>query len=342
MKEYLSLFLTFLRLGLTSFGGPVAHLAYFRDELVQKRQWISDEVGLSLGFLKGNYLGGFLAWTGFTLPSALLMILAAFGLAKYGELIPENILHGLKIVAVAVVAQAVWKMYRKLCHGYFKTGLMIVSTATVLLGSAHFNMSFLQIGIILFAGVFGLLVLGNELTVEPDSSQKIKTKNHSLPLIFLAIFFALLLGLPLLDQSSSNPYLSAFASFYQTGSLVFGGGHVVLPLLEAETVTTGLVDKETFLAGYGLAQAVPGPLFSFAAFLGGSIFSATTQSLWLGALLCLTAIYLPSFLLIFGVLPYWQQISENQKIRSAFAGINAAVVGLLFGPVLFLTGKTSF
>lgn len=346
MKEHLSLFFIFLRLGLTSFGGPVAHLGYFRDEFVQKRTWLNDQkyadiialcqflpgpgssqVGLSVGYLRKHYLGSFLAWLGFTLPSALLMILAAYGLTRYSELIPENILHGLKIVAVAVVAQAVWNMYRKLCRGTTKTGLMLVSAAAVLFSGSFLNMSLLQVLIIVAAGAFGLVFLPNG---DVEANSKLETKRTSRkPLVFLFIFFALLVLLPILQRTTNDVYLSAFASFYKTGSLVFGGGHVVLPLLEAETVTTGLVDKETFLAGYGLAQAVPGPLFSFAAFLGGSIFSATTQSLWLGALLCLFAIYIPSFLLIFGILPYWQRVSANQNIRAAFAGINAAVVGLL-------------
>lgn len=345
MKAYLSLFFTFLRLGCTSFGGPVAHLAYFRDEFVQNKKWLNDEkyadiialchflpgpgssqVGLSLGYLKGSYLGGMLAWIGFTLPSALLMILAAFGLSRYQEAIPSEVLHGLKIVAVSVVALAVWKMYRKLCNGYLKTGMMIASAAAVLFLGQMMNMSLLQVGIIVLAGIVGFALLRENVASDTSTPSNSFSKK---PLIFLILFFALLLLLPFLAQQSDDAYLDAFASFYKTGSLVFGGGHVVLPLLEAETVTTGLVDKETFLAGYGLAQAVPGPLFSFSAFLGGSIFAGTTASLWTGALVCLVAIYIPSFLLIYGIFPFWQRVSQNQNIKAAFAGINAAVVGLL-------------
>lgn len=333
-------FLIFLRLGLTSFGGPVAHLGYFRTEFVQRRGWLgersyadlvalcqflpgpaSSQVGIAIGLSRAGQAGALAAWLGFTLPSALALIACAQGLALWGDALPAGLLHGLKVVAVAVVAQAVWGMGRSLCPDAARLSLMVLACCAALFWPSAAG----QIAILLGAAAIGLLL--------PRSAQ---TSSHEpLPirvgrrtaLLSLALFIALLLGLPLLAATSDSLALRLLDIFYRAGSLVFGGGHVVLPLLQAEVVPAGLVEADTFLAGYGAAQAVPGPLFTFAAFLGAALEGEAGG--WRGALLCLVAIFLPSFLLVNAALPFWEGLRRNAHMQAALGGINAAVVGLL-------------
>lgn len=333
-------FLIFLRLGLTSFGGPVAHLGYFRTEFVQRRGWLgersyadlvalcqflpgpaSSQVGIAIGLSRAGQAGALAAWLGFTLPSALALIAFAQGLALWGDALPAGLLHGLKVVAVAVVAQAVWGMGRSLCPDAPRLSLMVLACCAALFWPSAAG----QIAILLGAAAIGLLL--------PRSAQ---TSSHEpLPirvgrrtaLLSLALFIALLLGLPLLAATSDSLALRLLDTFYRAGSLVFGGGHVVLPLLQAEVVPAGLVEADAFLAGYGAAQAVPGPLFTFAAFLGAALEGEAGG--WRGALLCLVAIFLPSFLLVNAALPFWEGLRRNAHMQAALGGINAAVVGLL-------------
>ena len=337
------LFLIFLRLGLTSFGGPVAHLGYFRDEFVTRRRWLgerayadlvalcqflpgpaSSQVGLAIGLTRHGYRGAFAAWAGFTLPSAIAMILFALGLARHGDLLPAGALHGLKIVAVAVVAQAVWGMARSLCPDAPRVTLMALAACTVLALPGPLT----QIGAIAGAGLIGLIGLAwLRAGAEPGHELLFITLGRRAGVVSLALFCALLIGLPLLARLTAAPTLAVAAAFFRAGALVFGGGHVVLPLLQAAVVPPGWVDGQTFLAGYGAAQAVPGPLFTFAAFLGASMKS--DPSGWLGGLLCLLAIFAPSFLLVAGALPFWARLRRDAGLRAALAGINAAVVGVL-------------
>lgn len=335
-----AVFLIFLRLGLTSFGGPVAHLGYFHDEFVTRRQWLSErsyadlvalcqflpgpassQVGIAVGLSRSGYAGALAAWAGFTLPSAIALILFALGMASYGDAMPPGVLHGLKVVAVAVVAQAVWGMARKLCPDASRVTIMALAACLVLLVPS----AWAQVGVIIIAAIIGLLFFKPQQGSEHDPLPILIKRRTGL--LWLALFFALLIGLPLLSAVSSSQALSMVDAFYRAGSLVFGGGHVVLPLLQAEVVPVGWVGNESFLAGYGAAQAVPGPLFTFAAFLGASM--SSTPSGWLGGLICLLAIFAPSFLLVVGALPFWEHIRRNVRTQAALLGVNAAVVGLL-------------
>lgn len=339
-KHWWSVFLVFLRLGLTSFGGPIAHLGYFRDEFVTRRQWLSErsyadlvalcqflpgpassQVGIALGLSRAGYSGALAAWLGFTLPSAIALILFAMGIASYGDAMPAGVLHGLKVVAVAVVAQAVWGMARNLCPDAPRVTIMAAATCFVLLVPTAWG----QVGVIAIAAVIGLLLFKPQQG-EAHDPLPIRVRRR-VGLFWLALFLILLVGLPLLTAVFPGQALAMVDAFYRAGSLVFGGGHVVLPLLQAEVVPSGWVDNDAFLAGYGAAQAVPGPLFTFAAFLGASMNQAPTG--WLGGLICLLAIFLPSFLLVVGVLPFWERLRLNLRTQAALLGINAAVVGLL-------------
>ncbi|MBP6018473.1 MAG: chromate efflux transporter [Burkholderiaceae bacterium] len=336
-----SVFLIFLRLGLTSFGGPIAHLSYFRAEFVTQRRWLSEhsyadlvalcqflpgpassQVGIALGLSRAGYSGALAAWAGFTLPSAIVLILFALGISSYGDYISPGVLHGLKVVAVAVVAQAVWGMARTLCTDGARIAIMLMASCAVLLIPA----AWAQIAVIIAAGIAGRLWF--RPTQAPEHQPLTMSVSHQAGLICLSLFLALLIGLPILTQLLPNSTtLSMVDAFYRTGSLVFGGGHVVLPLLQAEVVPTGWVNNSSFLTGYGAAQAVPGPLFTFAAFLGASMSISPTG--WMGGLVCLLAIFAPSFLLVVGVLPFWESLRHNAGTQAALAGVNAAVVGLL-------------
>ncbi len=334
------IFLIFLRLGLTSFGGPIAHLGYFRDEFVTRRRWLtelsyadlvalcqflpgpaSSQVGIALGLSRSGYAGALAAWSGFTLPSAIALILFALGISSYGDVMPSGVLHGLKVVAVAVVAQAVWGMARNLCPDAPRITIMSAATCFVLLVPSAWG----QIGVIVMAAIFGLLFFKPQNEAVHDTLPI--AIRRRVGVFWLMLFFALLMGLPLLSVIFPNQTLSMVDAFYRAGSLVFGGGHVVLPLLQAEVVPSGWVSNDAFLAGYGAAQAVPGPLFTFSAFLGASMDEAPSG--WLGGLICLLAIFTPSFLLIMGALPFWERLRGNTQMRAALCGVNAAVVGLL-------------
>ncbi len=329
------------RLGLTSFGGPVAHLGYFRAEYVERRKWLteqtyadlvalcqilpgpsSSQVGIGVGIKRAGLLGGIFAWLGFTLPSAVVLILFTYGVAQAGDVSDAAWLGGLKVVAVSVVALAVWGMARTLAPDRNRITLAIVVAIFVTtVGSVGG-----QITAIVGGGLLGWLFfrrgLGGQDVDRTDSSI-----GRRLAIASLVVFAVLLVGLPGLERVIDAEPLQVFNSFYRSGSLVFGGGHVVLPLLQAETVPAGMVSQDEFIAGYGAAQAVPGPLFTFAAYLGGT--AETFGSPWFGGLFALGAIYVPSFLLVVGVLPFWDALRALTGFRSVSIGVNAAVVGLL-------------
>ncbi|GGC06126.1 chromate transporter [Oxalicibacterium flavum] len=338
-EDTIRIFLIFLRLGLTCFGGPVAHVAYFRDEFVARRRWLterayadlvalcqflpgpaSSQVGIALGLFRGGYVGALAAWLGFTLPSAILMVLFALGIAPHEVLLSSGMLYGLKVVAVAVVAQAVVGMARTLCTDIPRIALMLAAAGAALL----FPVPLAQIAIIAVAGVIGLL-LKPTLTTPHDPLPTTISRRAGLG--WLCAFATLLAGLPILSHMFPMQTLAAVDAFYRTGALVFGGGHVVLPLLQSEVAHPGWIDADTFMAGYAAAQAVPGPLFTFAAFLGSAMPGFVSP--WLGGMICLLAIFAPAFLLVAGVLPFWETLRRQPKAQAALAGINAAVVGLL-------------
>jgi chromate transporter len=333
-------FLIFLRLGLTSFGGPIAHLGYFRDAFVIRRRWLSErsyadlvalcqflpgpassQVGIALGLSRAGYGGALAAWLGFTLPSAVVLILLALGITRHSTAILPGALHGLKVVAVAVVAQAVWGMARNLCTDAPRVAVMLLAACVALLQTSAWG----QVGVILVAGMAGLLLFKPAPPTAHDTLPV--TISRRAGALWLSLFVLLLASLPILTQLMPNPTLAVTDAFYRTGALVFGGGHVVLPLLQAEVVPRHWVSNDVFLAGYGAAQAMPGPLFTFAAFIGASM--TQTPSGWLGGLLCLLAIFAPSFLLVMGALPFWEGLRRSPRTQAALAGVNAAVVGLL-------------
>jgi chromate transporter len=359
--------LVFLKLGLTSFGGPIAHLGYFKTELVQRRAWLDDDayadivalcqflpgpassqVGITLGLSRAGLAGGVAAWVGFTAPSAVALILFAASLNRLDGVAGTAWLHGLKVVAVAVVAQAVWMMARSLCPDRPRLTLALAAALVVLaLPSASG-----QIGAIVLGGLIGWRCL-------PALAGPGRVGRLTVPVSrrtaawALGGFFALLAGLPLLAALTGDHAVALVDSFYRSGALVFGGGHVVLPLLQAEVVPTGWLSNDAFLAGYGAAQAVPGPLFTFAAYLGAAM--TPPPNGWLGGVICLCAIFLPSFLLLLAALPHWEALRRRVAVQSALAGVNAAVVGLLLaalytpvwtsairGPADFALGLAAF
>jgi chromate transporter len=330
----------FFRLGLTSFGGPVAHLGYFREEFVRRRRWLDDksyadlvalcqflpgpassQVGIAVGLLRGGYAGALAAWIGFTLPSAVAMVLFGYGIGALGNAAGSGWLHGLKVAAVAVVAQAVLGMARTLALDRARATLA-VAAAIIALGAPS---SWGQIGAIVLGGMVGALLLRGGEEIAPAALPL--RASRVLGALLLAVFFVLLIGLPLLAAALPLQGLKEFDAFYRAGSLVFGGGHVVLPLLQASVVPPGWVDNDAFLAGYGAAQAVPGPLFTFAAYLGTVM--GPSPNGWIGASICLIAIFLPSFLLVIGALPFWDQLRRRPVAQASLRGVNAAVVGLL-------------
>lgn len=343
----LEIFRVALKLGCTSFGGPVAHLGYFHAEYVQRRRWLSEaayadlvalcqflpgpassQLGFAIGLLRGGLPGGLLAWLGFTLPSAVVMTLCGYGVATVGGLSQAGWLHGLKLAAVAIVAQAVWTMATKLCPDRVRASVALAAAASSL---AFSGVALTQIVVLLAGGSFGWVFLrtnsSDSLTTTKTALEIVGFSRKS-ALVFLVLFFVLLGGLPLWRSASDNPALAVLDGFYRSGALVFGGGHVVLPLLRAETVTPGWVADDRFLAGYGLAQSIPGPLFTFAAYLG-TVLTQPRPHGWMGALLCLESIFLPSGLLVLGVLPFWETVRQRPAAQAALRGANAVVVGLL-------------
>ncbi|WP_064575571.1 chromate efflux transporter [Cupriavidus gilardii] len=333
-------FVAFLRLGLTSFGGPVAHLGYFHQEFVVRRRWFgervyadlvalcqflpgpaSSQVGMAIGLSRAGFAGMLAAWIGFTLPSAIALILFALTLSTWGNVLPAGMLAGLKIVAVAVVAQAVWGMGRSLCPDRPRATIAAVAACVVVLVPG----ALAQLTVMAVAALLGRAMLKTAPAAEHDPLPI--AVGRRLGALLLLLFAALLVLLPLAARTWPGQALALIDAFYRAGSLVFGGGHVVLPLLQAAVVPTGWVDNDAFLAGYGAAQAVPGPLFTFAAFLGAAMRIAPSG--WAGGALCLVAIFLPSFLLVAGALPFWERLRRSPHAQGALAGVNAAVVGVL-------------
>ncbi len=357
----LGVFLVFLRLGLTSFGGPVAHLGYFRTEFVERRKWLSDrayadlvalcqflpgpassQVGMAIGLQRAGVLGMAAAWAGFTLPSAVLLLAFSVGVSALGDLSQAGWVLGLKAAAVAVVAHAVLGMAKSLTPDARRATIAVAVMASVVLVPGSLTM----LGALFMAGILGLLFCRPQHDPAESGDTFPVRIRPAVAGISLAVFGLLLGGLPILTMLTGNATVGLFDIFYRTGSLVFGGGHVVLPLLEAEMVQTGLVESGTFLAGYGAAQAVPGPLFTFAAFLGAVTTSGPGGMA--GASIALIAIFLPSALLVLGVLPFWERLRRIVGVRRALMGVNAGVVGLLaaalYDPVFVegVTGAASF
>jgi chromate transporter len=340
VHQALEVLVAFLKLGCTSFGGPVAHLGYFRGEFVEKRRWVdeaayadivalcqflpgpaSSQVGIAIGLLRAGAAGAVCAWIGFTLPSALAMILFGYGVAHFGNFASAPWLHGLKIVAVAVVAQAVWAMARSLTPDAPRAALALAAAAVTFAVPSTLG----QVAAITAGGLVGWRFLESD-GAPPGTALAIRG-SRVWAILALTLFFLLLAALPVAATVTPSQALALVDRFYRAGALVFGGGHVVLPLLQAAVVPPGWVGNDAFLAGYGAAQAVPGPLFSFAAYLG-TVMQPRPHGL-AGGLLCLAAIYLPSFLLIAGTLPFWSALRQNAGMQRALRGVNASVVGLL-------------
>ena len=332
-------FRTFLKLGLTSFGGPIAHLGYYRDELVVRRKWIdeagyadlvalcqflpgpaSSQTGFALGLLRGGALGALAAWSAFTLPSAVLLVLFAFGAAWFEGPVGAGVIHGLKVVAFAVVAQAVWGMARTLTPDWQRASIAIGAVLVVVFPAGSGG----QIVAIALGALAGLWLCRGAAAA---AGQLLFPVSRRAGAVALALFFVLLVGLPLASGALQAHGLALFDAFYRAGALVFGGGHVVLPLLEAEVVPPGWVTEDAFLAGYGAAQAVPGPLFSFAAYLG-AVMEPKPNGI-AGAVICLIAVFLPGLLLVVGTLPFWDALRSRPGTQAAMRGANAAVVGIL-------------
>jgi chromate transporter len=332
----------FAKLGVSSFGGPIAHIGYFREEFVVRRRWIdepafadlvalcqflpgpaSSQVGFSIGLMRGGYLGGLAAWTAFTLPSAILLLFFAYGAKFLQGPIGAGLLHGLRLVAVAIVAQAVWGMARTLCPDRERASIATVVAVIILFSSS----SVAQIGAIALGGVAGLWLCRGAPPASNDDGHMSMPVSRSVGLLALAAFFLLLGALPLLNGAIHAQSLALFDAFYRSGALVFGGGHVVLPLLREATVTPGWVSDDTFLAGYGAAQAVPGPLFTFSAYLG-AVMKPPPNGI-AGAAISLIALFLPGILVLVGTLPFWETFRRRANAQAIMRGVNAAVVGLL-------------
>jgi chromate transporter len=341
--------LIFLKLGLSCFGGPIAHIGYFRDEFVVRQHWLderayadlvalcqflpgpaSSQVGFSVGLMRAGHLGAAAAWTGFTLPSAILLVLFAYGAGKLHGAIGAGLLHGLKLVAVAIVAQAVWGMARTLCPDRERASIAAIAALIILFSST----SIAQIGAIVFGALAGLWLCRNGPPSEPGhvgSNHVVVPVSRRVGTAALIVFFVLLAGLPLLRNLGAGSGAALFDAFYRSGALVFGGGHVVLPLLREAFVTPGWVSDDAFLAGYGAAQAVPGPLFTFAAYLGAVANPPPhgVPGAVPGALLGLAGIFLPGILVLLGTLPFWDALRKESGAQAMMRGVNAAVVGLL-------------
>lgn len=335
LKSLIEILIVSTRLGLTSFGGPVAHLGYFHEEYVRRRKWMdekayadlvalcqflpgpaSSQVGIGIGVMRAGVIGGILAFIGFTLPTVIALIAFALILQSL-DIADASWIHGLKIVAVAVVAHAIIGMAQKLTPDIQRKTLALLALVMTLLWQTAFT----HVGVILLAGFVGYLIYKEHSTEMGEKYSFPISKKFGA--ICLTLFFGLLILLPILREITTADWIAIFDSFYRSGSLVFGGGHVVLPLLEREFVPTGWLSEEAFLAGYGAAQAVPGPLFTFASYIGAVIGG------WKGGLLATFAIFLPAFLLILGSLPFWNALRTNPKIKGALMGVNAAVVGIL-------------
>ncbi|CAN7410545.1 chromate transporter [Rossellomorea sp. LjRoot5] len=335
LKTLLEILIISTRLGFTSFGGPVAHLGYFHEEYVRRRKWMdeksyadlvalcqflpgpaSSQVGMGIGIMRAGVLGGIVSFLGFTMPSVVALVLFALVLQGMG-VTDAGWIHGLKIVAVAVVGHAILGMAQKLTPDLKRKAIALFALVVILMWQTAIS----QVAVILLSALIGFLLYKHSAS-DQEASVKIPISRR-LAVICLLIFFGLLILLPIVREATTLEWVALFDSFYRSGSLVFGGGHVVLPLLEREFVPTGWLTEEQFLAGYGAAQAVPGPLFTFAAYIGAVING------WKGGMLATVAIFLPAFLLITGALPFWDSLRQNPKIKGALMGVNAAVVGIL-------------
>lgn len=335
LQNLLQILVVSTKLGFTSFGGPIAHLGYFHEQYVQKRKWLdeksyaelialtqflpgpaSSQVGIGIGMIRGGLLGGILSFIGFTLPSSVALMVLALFVSNF-HLGDAGWIHGLKITAVAVVAHAIISMARTLTPDLKRKAVALIALVISLICQVPFS----QVMIIIVFAFVGFLLFRDEQPM--SESQFIFPVSRSIGSISLLLFFALLIVLPILSAFFSSSWMIMFDIFYRSGALVFGGGHVVLPLLERELIPIGLISEEAFLAGYGAAQAVPGPLFTFASYIGAVIAG------WQGGLIATVAIFLPAFLLVVGVLPFWEKIRHYKKIRGALMAVNAAVVGIL-------------
>jgi chromate transporter len=350
-RSALEVLLTFLKLGVTSFGGPVAHIGYFREEIVVRRRWVDDaaytdlvalcqflpgpassQVGFALGLIRAGYWGGLAAWAGFTLPSTVLMVAFAFGAGAIRGAVGAGLLHGLKLVAVAIVAQAVWGMARTLCPDRQRAAIAAIAAVLILSGGS----SLIQLVAIGSGGILGLWLCRTP-SAAPMGTLGAPV-SRGIGILSLSLFFGLLACLPLLVRLGVAQGIALFDAFYRTGALVFGGGHVVLPLLRDAVVMPGWVNDNSFLAGYGAAQAIPGPLFTFAAYLGAIVTPQPNGIV--GATLALCGIFLPGILILIGTLPFWDTFRSRIGAQAAMRGINAAVVGLL-GAALYTPVWTS-
>ena len=344
-------FRAFLGQGLTAFGGPVVHIGYFRREFVERRRWLSEaafadllalaqflpgpassQLGMAIGLRRAGFAGLMAAWIGFTLPAGAAMIVLAYAAPYLDQTWGEGVLHGLQIAAAAVVAQALLGMARTLAVGPVRAGIALGGLAGLIV--AHGVMA--QVLVLVAGGLFGLAFLRDDVTVPPDDPAT-HTVSPRLASLALLTFGLLLAVLPFAALLLNSPTLSLASVFYRAGALVFGGGHVVLPLLQDEVVRRGWIDLDTFLSGYGAVQALPGPLFSFAGFVGAAQTAAPNG--WSGGLVALIAIFAPSLLLVVGILPFWDRLKHQPGARAALAGLNAVVVGVLaatlWNPVLF-------
>ena len=353
-RSALEVLLTFLKLGLSSFGGPIAHIGYFREEIVVRRQWIDDaaytdlvalcqflpgpassQVGISLGLARAGYRGALAAWIGFTLPSAALLTAFAYGATALAGPTGSGILHGLKLVAVAIVAQAVWGMARTLSPDRRRASIATVAALMMLFNTSPIG----QFGTILMGGIAGFWLCRTDVASWTGHMEVPISPRAGIAA--LTVFVVLLVALPAL--AGLSPDVERFAAFYRSGALVFGGGHVVLPLLSKAFVAPGWVSQDSFLAGYGAAQAVPGPLFTFAAYLG-AVAGPPPHGVG-GAALGLVGIFLPGVLILIGVLPFWDSFRRCVSLQGALRGINAAVVGLLgaalYNPLWISSVKSS-
>ena len=346
----------FVKLGLTCFGGPIAHIGYFRREFVERRGWLDDETftdlvglcqflpgpassqaGFSVGLLRAGWPGGLAAWCGFTLPSVLLLLAFAAVAPDLGGPVGGGVIHGLKLVAVAVVAQAVWDMARRLCPDRRRAAIALVAVALL----SVLTTVYAQLIVIALGAALGLVFCRTTRSANAVSTQQYADQfrvSRTVGAVALTLFCVLLFGLPALASFGAGHAISVFDAFYRSGALVFGGGHVVLPLLQQQTVATGWITSNDFLAGYGAAQAVPGPLFTFAAYLGWMMPDAPNH--WSGALLAVAGIFLPGLLLVLSALPYWQAMRARPSMTAVLSGVNAAVVGLL-GTALYSPVWTS-
>lgn len=342
-NRFLDILWAFFKLGLISFGGPIAHIGYFHQEFVIKKKWLSEnvyaelvalcnflpgpsssQVGLSIGLMRGGYWGAFLAWFGFTLPSSIFLIICAYGVNQFGNIIAPSFLHGLQISAVVIVAHAVLGMFKNYCIGYKRNIMMLMALSFLI----FFPQTFGQVLVIIATGILGyFFILQVPNTNEKVSIDEIQNINGKHALLWLLLFCCLFVFFTLITIFFPGTVFDLISIFYRTGASVFGGGHVILPLLQSQLVDTNMISYEKFITGYSIVQTVPGPLFTFSAFIGAVIDLPIKP--WLLGVISVIAIFIPSFLLIFSVLPYWMKIRERNDLKGLLAGVNVGVVAIL-------------